>query len=455
MLVEKLLESLSDVTAPALLAVPIATFSERDQCIQSLSRKTDTLQHILWDFSAYDSHSLSEQLAGILAEAPEDLFATPEAVILHLINTESIFFQEISEKGPSFWELQETEWESFYKNLPCPTFLWAQHGSLRTLSQAASTITSAIQLVEAPQPFSLTESPSYQEALSAIQEVTKKEDPAELALQQHEAGVQCAGALEWHKALHHFSLAAPIWAELEDPQVCRSYNNIAGIYHLHGELDLAASYYQKTLSIAEEEGNSLSHAQAGVQLGHILAEVDSETAMEHYAAALAKFEDAEEEQLQAEDYLEMANIQIYISEFDEAVTYLRAATAAFTTVNNKQGLINSLRKLASIYEYKGKLELATKCYKNIAKLMEASNEAGDKVGYGAEVIANTYQQVASLELKQKNVEAEFEAIEKALAYAQQAESPFLIASLEDSLASVQKKKEKKSSFLGSFFNKKS
>ena len=87
--------------------------------------------------------------------------------------------------------------------------------------------------------------------------------------------------------------------------------------------------------------------------------------------------------------------------------------------------------------------------------METINEEEGQMRYGHETLANAFQQVASLELKQKNLDPEIEALEKALSYAQEIDSPFLTASVEDSLASAKKKKEKGSSFFGSMFGKKS
>ncbi|MEM8900516.1 MAG: tetratricopeptide repeat protein [Bacteroidota bacterium] len=450
MMVDKLLASLPE--NPSLLAVPVNSHSQRDQVLQELTRKSEDLQHIVWDFRIHPSPILKEQLAAFLEEVEEDFWVNSSSAMLHLINMESAFFKEITEDQPSLWEQQSEGWPNFLSILPCTVCLWAYHESIRTLSQAPKAIADAIILIEEASPFSLAEDEGY---IKAEKDIEASEAKEEVALKQHEAGILCSQAREWQRSLIHYVQSSALWEELEDPQVCRAYNNIASVYHLFGDLETAASYYEKTLEIEITVNNQVSHARAEAQMGHLLSETDSEEAMNHYSEAIKLFEEVAEEELQAEDYLELANIQIYISEFDEAINYLRTATSKFTADDNKQGLITSLQKLASIYEYKGRLALATKCFKNIAILMENINEEEGEMRYGHETLANAFQQVASLELKQKNLDPEIEALEKALSYAEEVDSPFLLASVEDSLSSAKKKKEKGSSFFGSMFSKKS
>lgn len=449
-MVDKLLASLPE--NPSLLAVPVNSHSQRDQFLQELTRKTENVQHIIWDFRIHPSPILKEQLTALLEEVEDDFFENPSTVLLHLINMESAFFKEITEDQSPLWEQQLADWPALLSILPCTVCLWAYHESIRTLSEAPKAIADSTILIEKPAPFSLGENEDYLQAEKDIQTAEGKEA---LALKQHEAGILCSQAREWRSSLTHYAQSSALWKEVDDPQVCRAYNNIASVYHLFGDLETAATYYEKTIAVEITENNQISHARAEAQLGHLLSETDSEEAMNHYSEAINLFGEVAEEELQAEDYLELANIQIYISEFDDAIDYLRTATSKFKEDDNKQGLITSLQKLASIYEYKGKLALATKCFRNIAILMETINEEEGEMPYGHETLANAFQQVASLELKQKNLEPEIEALEKALAYAQKVDSPFLMASVEDSLSSAKKKNEKGSSFFGSMFSKKS
>lgn len=449
-MVEKLLASLPE--HPSLLAIPVHSHSQRDQSLQELTRKSEDVQHIVWDFRIHPSPILKEQLEALLEEVEGDFFENPSSAMLHLINMESAFFKEITEDEPSLWEQQAASWPALLSLLPCTVCLWAYHESIRTLSEAPKAVADSISIIEEASPFSLATDEHYLQAEKDIQAAGDKETTA---LKQHEAGILCSQAREWRKSLSHYAKSSTLWQELEDPQVCRAYNNIASVYHLFGDLETAATYYEKTIEVEITETNQISHARAEAQMGHLLSENASGEAMDHYSEAINLFEEVAEEELQAEDYLELANIQIYISEFDDAIDYLRTATSKFKEDDNKQGLITSLQKLASIYEYKGKLVLATKCFRNIAILMETINEEEGQMRYGHETLANAFQQVASLELKQKNLDPEIEALEKALSYAQEIDSPFLTASVEDSLASAKKKKEKGSSFFGSMFGKKS
>ncbi|MEM7514836.1 MAG: tetratricopeptide repeat protein, partial [Bacteroidota bacterium] len=296
MMVDKLLTSLPE--NPGLLAVPVNSHSQRDQFLQELTRKTENVQHIIWDFRIHPSPILKEQLAALLEEVEEDFFENPSTVLLHLINMESAFFKEITEDQPPLWEQQLADWPALLGSLPCTVCLWAYHESIRTLSQAPKAVLDAIHLINEPAPFRLKEDEGYVQSEKDIKAAEGKE---ELALKQHEAGILCSQVREWRRSLTHYAQSSTLWQELEDPQVCRAYNNIASVYHLFGDLETAATYYEKTLEVEITENNQASHARAEAQLGHLLSETDSGEAMNHYSEAINLFEEVSEEELQAED----------------------------------------------------------------------------------------------------------------------------------------------------------
>jgi tetratricopeptide (TPR) repeat protein len=232
---------------------------------------------------------------------------------------------------------------------------------------------------------------TYRHALAYLQDQPETEQTrGNIAVLYHQLGMTAENRGQLDEAADWYRKAVTIKEELDDrPSMAMTYHQLGNTAHRRGRLDEAGDWYRKALTIFEELGNRPHMAATYHQLGMTAqARGQLEEAGDWYRKALTIAEELGDRPHMAVVYHQLGRIAQDRGRLDEAEDWYRKALTIDEELGDRPGMAITYHQLGNTAFLRGRLDEADAWYR---KSLTIKEELGDRPG-----MASTYHQLGSI-----------------------------------------------------------
>ncbi len=148
------------------------------------------------------------------------------------------------------------------------------------------------------------------------------------------------------------------------------------VHDFQGELDVALTFYQRSLAIREALGNRRDIAQSLKNIGIIhMFQGDNDQALSYYFRSLALYQALGDQVGIANLLGNTGGVYLLQGDYDEALSYFERALALYETLGNHRGMSAPLNNIGNIYQKLGDYDRALSFY---TRALAISEELGDR-----------------------------------------------------------------------------
>ncbi|MFW9993325.1 MAG: tetratricopeptide repeat protein [Candidatus Odinarchaeota archaeon] len=199
-------------------------------------------------------------------------------------------------------------------------------------------------------------------------------------------------------ALEYYQRSLTLREEIgNSSDILASLSNIALIYSTKGMLETALDYYQRSLTLAEKTGNPSDMFYILFNIGNLYHDKGMlDNALDYYQRSLTLAEEMKNQNYISRSLIGIGQFYLHKGMLDSALDYLQRSLALREKLGDQKGISRSLLFVGSVYQQQGMLETALDYYQRALTLQE-------KVGNDFE-ISDTLFQLFLVSLDQQQLE---------------------------------------------------
>jgi tetratricopeptide (TPR) repeat protein len=214
-----------------------------------------------------------------------------------------------------------------------------------------------------------------------------------------------------------------------DFEIAKIYDTQAGIFFNKGSLNQALEFAGKSLALFEGLGNKLETASLNHKIGYIYKmSGDNKRALDNYVKSKTYYEKTNQKHDIAKALLDISGVYMDIGDYDQTLAVLKEYHDIKKDLKDEICVAIALRRIGLIQVLKGELENAEQNYE---KSLDIALKHEEK-----EITSNSYFNLGELNFQKGELERAVENHLKALAFREELNKAYLIASSLKSLICV-------------------
>jgi len=167
-----------------------------------------------------------------------------------------------------------------------------------------------------------------------------------------------------------------IYRELGDSAGCATlYNNLGALYRSRGDLSKSLEYYQKSLQLREYVGDKTGMGITYNNIGNVhFNQQNLDLAIEYYLKSLEIRKEFNDKLGMAGCFNNLGSTYTISGKYNTAISYFTKATEIYKDYDDKLGLANTFKNIGDVYTYLKNYNKALEYFNNSLKI---DKELGD------------------------------------------------------------------------------